>query len=161
MKSHSKMRLALLSAVCGCSLAVMTVFSMAETKSRVNGHKVKITGPIAVHEGDMLQILNEKDGSVHGFKVTDKTTIRCEKGFLHGNTVMHASALVPALTVEVEGIGTPEDMPEAKTIKVDPDTFSLMVGQDKQGGNLCREPAHDAGRHHGIRTLFSSLLPPI
>ena len=161
MKSHRKMRLALLSAVCVYSLAVMTVFSMAETKSRVNGHKVKITGPIVVHEGDMLQILNEKDGSVHGFKVTDKTTIRCEKGFLHGNTVMDASALVPALTVEVEGIGTPEDMPEAKTIKVNPDTFSLMVGQDKQGGNLCREPAHDAGRYHGIRTLFSSLLPPI
>jgi hypothetical protein len=60
-----------------------------------------------------VQILNEKDGSVHGFKVTDETTIRCEEGFLHRNTVMHPSALVPALTVEVEGIGTPQDMPEA------------------------------------------------
>ncbi len=159
MKSHRKMRLALLSAVCIYSLAVMTVSSMAATKSRVNGHKVKITGPIVVHEGDTLQILNEKNGSVHGFKVTEKTTIRCEKGFLHGSTVMDASALVPALAVEAEGIGTP--MLEAKTIKVNPDTFSLMVGQDKQGGNLCREPAHDAGRYHGIRTLFSSLLPPI
>jgi len=139
----------------------MTVFSMAETESRVNGHKVKITGPIVVHEGDMLQILNEKDGSVHGFKVTDETTIRCEEGFLHRNTVMHPSALVPALTVEVEGIGTPQDMPEAKTIKVDPDTFALTVGQDKQGGDLCRKPAQGAGRYHGIKTLFSSLLPPI
>ncbi|MGA3128406.1 MAG: hypothetical protein ABSD13_17025 [Candidatus Korobacteraceae bacterium] len=161
MKSHRKMRLAFLSAVCIYSVALMTVFSMAETKSRVNGHKVKITGPIVVHEGDMLQILNEKDGSVHGFKVTDETTIRCEEGFLHRNTVMHPSALVPALTVEVEGIGTPQDMPEAKTIKVDPDTFALTVGQDKQGGDLCRKPAQGAGRYHGIKTLFSSLLPPI
>jgi len=161
METHRILRLAFLSAVCIYSVAVMTVFSMAETRSHVNGHKVKITGPIVVHEGDMVQILNEKDGSVHGFKVTDETTIRCEKGFLHGNTVMHPSALVPALTVEVEGIGSPQNMPEAKTIKVDPDTFALTVGQDKQGGDLCRKPAQDAGRYHGIRTLFSSLLPPI
>ncbi len=161
MKSPRKMRLAFLSAVCIYSVAAMTVFSMAETRSPAHRHKVKITGPIVVHEGDMVQILNEKDGSVHGFKVTDKTTIRCEKGFLHGNTVMDASALVPALTVEVEGIGSPQNMPEAKTIKVDPDTFALTVGQDKQGGDLCRKPAQDAGRYHGLKTLFSSLLPPI
>ena len=158
MKSHRKIRLAFLSAVCVYSVAVL---SMAETKSLAHGHKVKITGPIVVHERDMVQILNEKNGSVHGFKVTDKTTIRCEKGFLQGGTVMDASALTPALAVEVEGIGIRQDMPEAKTIKVNPDTFALMVGQDKQGGNLCRKPAHDAGRYHGIRTLFSSLLPPI
>ncbi|MGC2111387.1 MAG: hypothetical protein WA655_17870 [Candidatus Korobacteraceae bacterium] len=161
MKSHRKMRLAFLSAVCVYSVAVMTVFSIAETKSPAHGHKVKITGPIVVHERDMVQILNERDGSAHGFKVTDRTTIRCEKGFLHGNTVMDASALVPALTVEVEGIRTPQGLPEARTIKVNPDTFALMVGQDKQGWNLCRKPAHDAGRYYGIRILFSSLLPPI
>lgn len=161
MKSQRKMRLAFLSAVCAYSVAVMTVSSMAETKSPAHGHKVKITGPIVVHERDMVKILNEKDGSVHGFKVTDKTTIRCEKGFLRGSTVMGASALTPALAVEVEGIGTRQDMPEAKTIKVNPDTFALMVGQDKQGGNLCRKPADDAGRYHGIGTLFNSLLPPI
>lgn len=161
MKSLRTMRLAFLSAVCIYSVAVMTVFSMAETRPPAHRHKVKITGPIVVHGGDMVQILNEKDGSVHGFKVTDKTTIRCEKGFLHGNSAMHPSALVPALTVEVEGIGTPQDMPEAKTIKVDPDTFALTVSQDKQGGDLCRRPAQVGGRYHRIRILFSSLLPPI
>jgi len=161
MNAHRILRLAFLSAACIYSVAVMTVFSMAETRSHVKGHKVKITGPIVLHEGDILQILNEKDGSVHGFKVTDETIIRCEKGLLHGNTVMPPSVLVPVLTVEVEGIGSPQNMPEAKTIKVDPDTFALTVGQDKQGGDLCRKPAQDAGRYHGIRTLFSSLLPPI
>jgi hypothetical protein len=161
MESHRKLRLAFLSAVCIYSMAVMTVFSMAEARSPENGHKVKITGPIVVHEGDMVQVLNEKNGSLHSFKVTEKTTIRCEKGFLHGNTVMDPSALVPALTVEIEGIGTPQDMPQAKTIKVDPDTFALMVGQDKQGGDLCRKPAQGAGRYHGIRTLFISLLPDL
>ncbi len=159
MKSDRKIRLAFLSAVCIYSVCVMTVFSTAETKPRVNGHKVTVTGPIVVHEGDTLKILNEKNGSVHGFKVTDQTTIRCERGFLHGNTVMDASALVPALTVEVDGIGTPQDMPEAKTIRVNPDTFALTSAQHKQSRDLCQKPAQDAGRYHRIRTLFSSLLP--
>ncbi len=161
MKSHRKTRVAFLSAVCIYAMAATSVLSMAETMSRVNAHKVKITGPIVVHEGDMVQILNEKDGSVHGFKVTHKTAIKCEKGFLHGNTVMHPSALVPALTVEIEGIGSSQDVLEATTIKVDPDTFVLTVGQEKQGVDLCRKPDQDPGRYHGIRTLFSSLLPPI
>lgn len=161
MKSHRKMRLAFLSAVCIYSVTVMTVLSMAETKSRANGRKVKITGPIVVLEGDMVEILNEKDGSVYGFKITDETIIRCEKGFLHGNTVMLLSALVPALTIEVDGIWTLQGIPEATAIKVNPDTYALTVGQDKQGGDLCPKPAQDAGRYHGMRTLFSSLLPPI
>jgi len=140
-------------------VAGMTVFSMAEASSPANGHKVKITGSILVHEGDTVQILNVNDGSVYGFKVTDKTTIRCDKGFPHGKTVMDASALVPAVTVEVEGIRTPQDMPEARTIKVNPDTFALTAAHDKQSQASCGEAAQDAVPHHGIGTLFNSFLP--
>lgn len=139
----------------------MTVLAMAETKPRVNGHKVKITGPIVVLDGDTVEIVNEKDGSVHGFKITDETTIRCEKGFLHGKTVMRSSALVPALTIEVEGRRTLQGIPEATAIKVSPDIYALRVDRDRQGGDLCPKPVQDDGRYHGIRTLFSSLLPPI
>ena len=56
--------------------------------------EVKITGPIVVHERDMAQIPETRtDGSATALKVTDRTTIRCEKGFLQGGTVMDASAL--------------------------------------------------------------------
>jgi hypothetical protein len=159
MGSHRKFRFVLLAALCIYCVIVMAVFSTAATRSSAKGHKVKVTGPIVVHEGDVVQVLDGKDGSAHGFKVTDKTTIKCDKGLLHRSTMMDGSALVPALTVEVEGIGSPRDMPEAKTIRFNPDTFAFAVAQDKQGRDLCRKAAQDGGRSHGVRTLFSSLLP--
>ena len=161
MEMHRKLRFAFLTAVCTYFMALMTVFSMAQTTSPAHRHKVKITGPIVVRDGDVVAILNGKDGSVHAFRVTDETTIRCDKGFLHGSTVMHASTLVPALTVEVEGIGAPEGMAEAKTIKFDPDSFAFTPLRDQQSRDLCRRASQDAGQFHQIRTLFSSLLPPI
>lgn len=156
MEFLRKFRFTLLAAACIYFVIVIAAFSTAATRSSAKGHKVKVTGPIVVHEGDVVQVLDGKDGSARSFKVTDKTTIRCDKGLLHGSTIMDGSALVPALTVEVEGIGSPQDMPEAKTIRFNPDTF---VAQDKQGRDLCRKAAQDSGRSHGVRTLLSSLLP--
>ena len=151
MESHRKLRSAFLSAACLYFVTVMATFSMAATRSPANGHKVKITGPIVVHEGDVVQILNWKDGSVHGFKVTDKTTIKCDQGFLHGKRAMDASALVPALTVEVEAISTPEDMAEAKTISFNPDPFAVTVAQVKQTRDSCS--------YRPDRFILSWLLP--
>ena len=72
MESHRKLRSAFLSAACLYFVTVMATFSIAATRSPAKGHRVKITGPIVVREGDVVQILNWKDGSVHGFKVTDR-----------------------------------------------------------------------------------------
>jgi hypothetical protein len=159
MESRRKFRFALLATACIYFVTVMAVFSTAATRSPAKGHKVKVTGLIVLHEGDVVQILDGKDGSAHSFKVTDKTTIRCDKGLLHGSTIMNTSILVPALTVEVEGIGSSQGMPEAKTIRFNPDTFAFTAAQDNQGWDLCRKAAQDGGRSHGVRTLFSSLLP--
>ncbi len=151
MESHRKLRSAFLSATCICFVTVIATFSMAAAKSPANGHKVKIRGPIVVQEGDVVQILNGKDGSVHGFKVTDRTTIRCDKGFLHGKTAMDASALVPALTVDVEAISTPEGIAEAKTISFNPDPFAVTVAQVKQTRDSCS--------YRPDRFILSWLLP--
>jgi hypothetical protein len=140
-------------------MTAVPVSSIAATRSPAKVHKVKITGPIVVHDGDVVQLRDGKDGSAYSFRVTDRTTIRCDKGLLHGSTVMDAAALVPALTVEIEGIGSSQEIPEAKTIKFSPDTFAFAVAQDSQGQDLCRKPVQDAGRPHGVRTLLSSLLP--
>ena len=83
MESHRKLRSAFLSAACIYFVTVMATFSVAATRSPARGHKVKITGPILVHDGDVVQVLDGKDGSAHGFKVTDRTTIKCDQGFLH------------------------------------------------------------------------------
>ncbi len=137
MESRRKLRSAFLSAACLYFVTVMATFSIAATRSPAKGHRVKITGPIVVREGDVVQILNWKDGSVHCFKVTDNTTIRCDQGFLHGKRTMDASALVRALTVEVEAMSNPEDMAEAKTISFNPDPFAAAAAQEKQTRDSC------------------------
>ena len=135
----------------------VAVFSTAATRPLAKGHKVKITGPIVVHDGDVVQILDGKDGTAYSFRVTDRTALRCSKGFLRGSTAMDASALVPALTVEVEGIASVQDVAEARSIKFNPDTFAFTATPDTK--DVCRRPAQDLGRTHGVKTLFSSLLP--
>jgi len=157
MESRRKFRLALLAAACVYFMIAGSVFATAATRPLAKGHKVKVTGPIVVHDGDVVEIRDGRDGSAYSFKVTDKTAIRCNKGFLHGNTAMDASALVPALTVEVEGIGYAEGVAEARTIKFNPDTFAFAAAPDTQ--DACRRPVQDLGRTHGVRTLLSSLLP--
>ncbi len=137
MESPRKLRSVFLSAACISFVMIMATFSMAAAGSPTNGHKVKVKGPIVVHDGDVVQILNWKDGSVHGFQVTDRTTIRCDNGFLHRKSAVDDSALVPALTVEVEGISNPEGMAKAKTIRFNPDPFAVTAVQEKQTRDLC------------------------
>lgn len=150
MESHRKLRSAFLSAACTCFVMVMATFSMAAARSPANGHKVKITGPIVVHKGDVVQILNWKDGAVNGFKVTDRTTITCNKGFLNGKAAMDASALVPSLTIEVEAISASKGMAEAKTIRFNPDPFAATAAQKETRG-LCSDRPD--------RFILSWLLP--
>ncbi len=159
MRPRKKFRFALLAVTCLYFMTAVTLFSSAETRPSAKGHKVKITGPIVVHDGDVLQIRDGRDGSAYSFRVTDKTTIRCDKGFLRGSAVMDASALVPALTVEIEGKGSSQEITEAKTIRFSPDPFVPAASHDQQIADLCHQPAYDPGRSHGVRTLFSSLNP--
>ena len=151
MGSGRKLRSAFLSAACIYFVTAMATFSMAAAASPAKNHEVKITGPIVVHEGDVVQVLNGKDGSVHGFKVTDRTTIKCDNGFLHSKRTMDASALVPALTVEVDATSTPEGIAEAKAIRFNPDPFVLTTAHEKQARDLCR--------YRPDRFILSWLLP--
>ena len=64
---------------------------------------------------------------------------------------MDASALVPALTVEVEAISAPEDMAEAKTISFNPDPFAVTAAQLKQTRDSCS--------YRPDRFILSWLLP--
>jgi hypothetical protein len=61
MGAHTRLRSAFLSAACIYFVTAMATFSMAATGSRANGHKVKIKGPIVVHEGDVLTLRQSSD----------------------------------------------------------------------------------------------------
>ncbi len=128
MKLRRSSRLAFLSVACLCFVAAMTLFAAAETPK---GQNIKVKGVIITHEDDVVKIQDKKDNSVHAFAVTDSTTIERDKG-LFSRTTMDATALVPGLTIEVEGVRSPEGTPVAKTIKIKPDAFAITVAQEKQ-----------------------------
>ncbi len=109
-------------------ITAMTSFAMAEA---VNVKRVKVKGVIVVHEGDLVQVQDSKDGSVQAFTVTDTTKIEREKG-LFSRTTMAATALIPGLSVEIEGVQGPEGTPLARTIKFHPDAFVITVAQERQ-----------------------------
>ena len=131
MKLGRNLYLAFLSTAWVYVVAATTFFAAAEGKPSAKVQKVKVKGVIVLHEGDLLQVLSEKDGSFQPFAITDKTLIERNKGtFKHTKT--DASALVPGLTVDVEGTRTPEGTPRASTIKFKPDAFAITVAQEKR-----------------------------
>lgn len=138
---------ALLSTTVVYLIAAMTLFA-AEAK-QPKTQKVKVKGVIVSYEGDTVEVQSKKDNVVRAFAVTDKTKIEREKG-MFSRTTMDASALVPGLTVEVEGIRMPEGTPQAKTIKFNPDAFAVTVAQEKQirnnraAANRAQTTANDA-----------------
>jgi Domain of unknown function (DUF5666) len=123
---------ALLSVVCLCLLATMTF--AAAGKRPDAGQKATVRGTIISRDGDLVKVVDKKDGSTVAVRVTDSTKIECEKGmhafFTH--TDMKVKALVPGLTVKAEGVRNAEGQLEAKKIKFNPDVFAVTVAQQQQ-----------------------------
>jgi hypothetical protein len=121
---------ALLSLVCFCLLATMT-FAAAVKGPISSGQKATVEGTVIFRDGDLITVVDEKDGSTVALKVTGTTRIERKKGmFSHKN--MDVTALVPSLIVKAEGVGNAEGQLEAKKIKFNPDAFTITVAQQQQ-----------------------------
>src|SRR5271166_4697240 len=133
LRGGKTIRHALLSVVCLCLLATMT-FAAATKGQTSNGQKATVKGTIISRDGDLVKVVDKKDGSTVAVRVTDSTKIEREKGmhafFTH--TDMNVKALVPGLTVKAEGVRNAEGQLEAKKIKFNPDVFAVTVAQQQQ-----------------------------
>ncbi len=123
-------RHAILSAVCVCLLAAMT-FAAAVKGPISSGQKATVEGPVISRDGNLIKVVDKKDGSTVAVKVTDTTKIERKKGMLNHKD-MGVTALVPGLTVKAEGVGNAEGQLEAKKIKFNPDAFTITVAQQQQ-----------------------------
>jgi outer membrane protein OmpA-like peptidoglycan-associated protein len=128
------LRHALLSVICLCLLATMSFAAGAAKGPSTNGQKATVEGTIISRDGDLVKVVDKKEGSTVAVRVTDFTKIEREKGmhafFTH--TDMNVKALVPGLTVKAEGVRNAEGELEAKKIKFNPDVFSITVAQQQQ-----------------------------
>ena len=135
MKSHFRKSTPLpFLAVCLYVLAAAIAFAAPAANAVTHGQKAKIKGVIIARDGDAVKIQDKKDGSTKTFMVTDQTKIERDKsgnGFF-GRTNMQVTALVPGLTVRVEGVSNAEGQVEAKTVRFNPDAFAVTVAQQQQ-----------------------------
>jgi len=123
-------RHALLSTVCVCLLAALT-FAAAVKGSVGSGQKATVEGTVISRDGDLVKVVDNKDGSTVAVRVTGPTKIERKKGML-SHKDMDVTALVPGLTVKAEGVGNAEGELEAKKIKFNPDVFPITVAQQQQ-----------------------------
>src|SRR5271157_2773375 len=114
LRGGKTIRHALLSVVCLCLLATMT-FAAATKGQTSNGQKATVKGTVISRDGDLVKVVDKKDGSTVAVRVTGTTKIERKKGLSHKD--MDVTALVPGLTVKAEGVGNAEGQLEAKKIK--------------------------------------------
>src|SRR5271165_3621178 len=130
LSSGKTIRNALLSAVCLCLLATMTFAAAVKNGQISNGLKATVKGAIISRDGDLVKVVDQKDGSTVAVRVTDATKIERKKGLDHNN--MDVAALVPGLTIKAESVGNAEGQLEAKKIKFKPDAYLITVAQQQQ-----------------------------
>jgi outer membrane protein OmpA-like peptidoglycan-associated protein len=96
------------------------------------GKKAKVKGTIVSRSGDLVKINDKKSGSLIVVDLTDSTQIERAKDFRFRHADMDVTAMVPGLTIEVEGVGNAQGQLEAKKIKFDPDEFAVEVAEEQQ-----------------------------
>lgn len=127
--NRKKVRLAFLCSACLCLLSLVAAGNAA-----TNSQKTKFTGTIISRESQLVKIQNKKGGSVRVVAITDSTKIERQngKGGFWGSHKMNRAALVPGLSVQVQGMTNADGTVEAREVKFRPDAFTVTVAQQNQ-----------------------------
>jgi hypothetical protein len=96
------------------------------------GKKAKVTGMIESRNGDLINIKVKKTGVRAIINITDNTKVERKKDFRLRRADMDITAMVPGLTIDVDGIGNAKGQLDATKIVFDPDTFAIEVAQEQQ-----------------------------
>jgi outer membrane protein OmpA-like peptidoglycan-associated protein len=96
--------------------------------------KSKVSGTIVSRSGDLVKVKEKKSGQTVVVSLTDNTKIERKKGkvefFRHKD--MDATAMVPGLTIDAEGVGNSKGQLVANKIAFTPDEFAIEVAEEQQ-----------------------------
>ena len=126
-----KTGLRLFTSTLGIALLIGTI-GAARAQSFQAGDKGKVTGIIRSRNGDLINVSAKKTGVPAVVVITDDTKIERKKDFHLRRADMDVTAMVPGLTIDVEGVGNNMGQLEAKKITFDPDEFSIQVAEEQQ-----------------------------
>src|ERR1700691_5580303 len=120
--------------VCVVLLTVITLASAAFAQTFSSGDKAKVEGTITSRKGDLIKIQDKKTGSPALIKITDDTKILRDKSKVafKRHEDMDVTAMVPGLTIKVEGVGNADSQLEASKITFSPDAFAIEVAQQQE-----------------------------
>jgi outer membrane protein OmpA-like peptidoglycan-associated protein len=119
---------------CVILLTIIALASMGFAQTFTSGEKGKVKGTIMSRKGDLIKIQDAKTGSTALVKITDDTKILRDKSKIsfRRHEDMDVTAMVPGLTISVEGVGNADNQLEAKKITFSPDEFAIEVAQEQQ-----------------------------
>lgn len=126
---HSKW--VLFQVVCAMLLASLSYASMPGQQF-TSGKKAKVTGTIVSRSGDLITITVKKQGTSAVINLTDDTKFDREKPFRLRPARMDTTAMLPGLTITVDGVGNAQGQLDANTIKFDPNVFNIEIAEEQQ-----------------------------
>lgn len=122
-----------------CAIATVLITGSAfaatgKTRQLTPGEKAKMSGLILSRDGDLVRVRNKKSHDVITVSIGDATQIERKNHKLpfYRHTDMDVTALLPGLTIEVEGVANSNGQLEASKIWFTPDDFAIEVVQQQQ-----------------------------
>jgi outer membrane protein OmpA-like peptidoglycan-associated protein len=115
-------------------LAALSFAAAHETRQLAAGEKATVTGAILSRDGDLIRILDKKSNDFVVVNINDDTKIERKQHrvvFLR-HTDMDATAMVPGLTIQAEGLGNSKGQLDAAKIVFTPDSFAVETAQEQQ-----------------------------
>src|SRR5277367_4178973 len=115
-------------------LAALAFAAAHETCQLAEGEKATVTGAILSRDGDLIRILDKKSNDFVVVNINDDTKIerKQHRVVFFRHTDMDATAMVPGLTIQAEGVGNSKGQIDAAKIVFTPDSFAVEVAQEQQ-----------------------------
>jgi outer membrane protein OmpA-like peptidoglycan-associated protein len=94
--------------------------------------KAKVTGVILSRNGDLVTIKVKKTGATAVINLNGGTKIERKEDFRLRHADMDITAMVPGLTIDVDGVGNGQGQLNADKITFDPNVFNIEVAEEQQ-----------------------------
>lgn len=120
--------------LCAALLVGVAVGTVMAGANISDGQKGKVKGTIVSRNGELVTVNDKKSGTKTVVDLTSDTKIERTHGKAEffRRTDMDATAMLPGLSIEAEGVGNAQGQLVAKKITFDPDEFAIEVAEEQQ-----------------------------
>jgi outer membrane protein OmpA-like peptidoglycan-associated protein len=124
--------------VYACAVILLANHALAASAGKPRqfspGESTEVSGLILSRDGDLIRVRDKKSGSVAVIRIDDGTKVeRTKYKFpFYRHVDMDATALLPGLNIEAEGVGNSVGQLDAHKISFSPDDFAIEVAEEQQ-----------------------------